>query len=122
MRGNKITKEDMATLCPYLTAHLKRFGDIIMDFNGVPKMLIGAEARCYGEQKRIVVIQIIRHRKRQKNLFVISFETGVQFRNVSWHGAIIRRRARWVRAVNFQRHILTCYVLRLGQTGRALLK
>ncbi|MCD8525471.1 MAG: Tn3 family transposase [Gammaproteobacteria bacterium] len=35
--GNKITKEDMATLCPYLTAHLKRFGDIIMDFNGVPK-------------------------------------------------------------------------------------
>ena len=77
--GNKITKEDMATLCPYLTAHLKRFGDIIMDFNGVPKMLIGAEARCYGEQKRIVVIQIIRHRKRQKNLFVISFETGVQF-------------------------------------------
>ena len=35
--GHNITKEDMSTLCPYLTAHLKRFGDIIMDFNGVPK-------------------------------------------------------------------------------------
>ena len=39
-------------------------------------MLIGAEARCYGEQKRIVVIQIIRHRKRQKNLFVIYLKQG----------------------------------------------
>jgi TnpA family transposase len=35
--GHKITKEDMSFLCPYWTEHLKRFGDIIMDFNGVPK-------------------------------------------------------------------------------------
>lgn len=35
--GHNITKEDMSYLSPYLTAHLKRFGDIVMDLNTVPK-------------------------------------------------------------------------------------
>ncbi|MBS0358047.1 MAG: Tn3 family transposase [Proteobacteria bacterium] len=35
--GHKITKEDMSYLCPYWTSHLKRFGDMVMDFNSLPK-------------------------------------------------------------------------------------
>ena len=35
--GHVITKEDMSHLCPYLTAHLKRFGDIVMNFDDIPK-------------------------------------------------------------------------------------
>ena len=35
--GHKVTKEDMSYLCPYWTSHLKRFGDIVMDFHAVPK-------------------------------------------------------------------------------------
>src|SRR3990167_1177829 len=35
--GHNITKEDMSYLCPYLTSHLKRFGNIVMDLNSIPK-------------------------------------------------------------------------------------
>jgi len=35
--GHIITKDDMSYLCPYLTAHLKRFGDIVMNFDDIPK-------------------------------------------------------------------------------------
>jgi TnpA family transposase len=35
--GHKITQEDMSYLCPYLTSHLKRFGDIVMDFTNIPR-------------------------------------------------------------------------------------
>lgn len=35
--GHTITKEDISYLCPYWTSHIKRFGDIVMDFNNVPK-------------------------------------------------------------------------------------
>lgn len=35
--GHPITKEDMSYLCPYWTSHIKRFGDMVMDFNNVPK-------------------------------------------------------------------------------------
>ncbi len=35
--GHHITKEDMSYLCPYWTEHLKRFGDMVMDFDSVPK-------------------------------------------------------------------------------------
>ena len=35
--GHTISKEDMSYLCPYWTEHLKRFGDIVMDFSCVPK-------------------------------------------------------------------------------------
>ena len=49
-------------------------------------MLIGVEVRYYGKQKLMVVIQVIRHYDRQKNLFLVSFETGVQFyaRILAW--------------------------------------
>jgi len=35
--GHTITKEDISYLCPYWTSHIKRFGDIVMDFNNIPK-------------------------------------------------------------------------------------
>lgn len=35
--GHTITKEDVSYLCPYWTNHIKRFGDIVMDFKNVPK-------------------------------------------------------------------------------------
>ena len=37
--GHFITKEDMSYLSPYLTEHLKRFGDIIMDTRHIPKSI-----------------------------------------------------------------------------------
>lgn len=37
--GYQITKEDMSYLFPYWTEHLKRFGDIVIDFNAVPKSM-----------------------------------------------------------------------------------
>tara|TARA_Y100001001_G_C8010275_1_gene309437 strand:+ start:938 stop:3211 length:2274 start_codon:yes stop_codon:yes gene_type:complete len=37
--GYRITKDDMSYLCPYWTRHLKRFGDIVMDFDLVPKSI-----------------------------------------------------------------------------------
>jgi len=36
-KGSTIKKEDLAYLSPYWTEHLKRFGDIIMDLNNIPK-------------------------------------------------------------------------------------
>ncbi len=38
--GHLITKEDMSFLCPYWTEHLKRFGEMIMDFEGLPKRVL----------------------------------------------------------------------------------
>lgn len=35
--GHNITKNDMSYLCPYWTEHLKRFGEIVMDFKSIPK-------------------------------------------------------------------------------------
>ena len=35
--GHHITKGDMSYLCPYLNEHLKRFGDMVINFNSVPK-------------------------------------------------------------------------------------
>ena len=35
--GHPITKDDISYLCPYWTSHLKRFGEIVMDFKNVPK-------------------------------------------------------------------------------------
>ncbi len=43
--GHKITKEDMSYLCPYWTEHLKRFGDIVMDFNAIPKSVDKSRSR-----------------------------------------------------------------------------
>ena len=43
--GQTITKEDMSYLCPYWTQHLKRFGDIVMDFDGVPKNVEASRRR-----------------------------------------------------------------------------
>jgi len=37
--GHNITKEDMSYLCPYWTSHLKRFGNIVMDLNSIPKSI-----------------------------------------------------------------------------------
>ncbi len=35
--GHKITKDDMSYLCPYWVEHLRRFGNMQIDFNSVPK-------------------------------------------------------------------------------------
>lgn len=35
--GFVIKKEDAAFLSPYLTGHIKRYGDCIVDMNRVPK-------------------------------------------------------------------------------------
>ena len=43
--GHEIRKEDMAYLSPYGTEHLKRFGDIIMDINNVPKSVEVSRSR-----------------------------------------------------------------------------
>jgi len=37
--GHRITKEDMSYLCPYWRQHLKRFGNIVMDFDNIPKSI-----------------------------------------------------------------------------------
>ena len=34
--GWKITREDVAVLSPYITTHIKRFGDYIIDMDAVP--------------------------------------------------------------------------------------
>jgi len=43
--GHKVTKEDMSYLCPYWTSHLKRFGDMVMDFDSVPKSVDKSRSR-----------------------------------------------------------------------------
>ena len=35
--GHEITKEDAARISPYLTEHLKRFGDYIIDLEKLPE-------------------------------------------------------------------------------------
>ena len=37
--GYLITREDVAALSPYMTSHIKRFGDYLIDMETVPKML-----------------------------------------------------------------------------------
>jgi len=43
--GHMIKKEDMAYLSPYWTEHLKRFGDIIMDLDNIPKSIEKSRSR-----------------------------------------------------------------------------
>ena len=43
--GHVIKKEDMACLSPYWTEHLKRFGDIIMDLENIPKSVEKSRSR-----------------------------------------------------------------------------
>jgi len=45
---HRITKEDMSYLCPYWTSHLKRFGDIVMDFNTIAKNIDRSRNRVLG--------------------------------------------------------------------------
>jgi len=35
--GVQFTKEDVSALSPYITKHIKRFGDYSIDLNNVPK-------------------------------------------------------------------------------------
>jgi TnpA family transposase len=37
--GHTVTREDLATLSPYLTRHIKRFGDYVIDLEQVPQPL-----------------------------------------------------------------------------------
>ena len=37
--GFPVTREDVATLSPYVTSHIKRFGDCIIDADAVPEPL-----------------------------------------------------------------------------------
>ena len=37
--GCPVTREDVETLSPYLTAHIKRFGDYIVNMESVPAPL-----------------------------------------------------------------------------------
>lgn len=37
--GHMVAKEDVATLSPYLTRHVKRFGDYVLDLGNVPRPL-----------------------------------------------------------------------------------
>ena len=43
--GHIIKKEDMAYLSPYWTEHLKKFGEIILDFNNIPKSVEKSRSR-----------------------------------------------------------------------------
>lgn len=37
--GVKFTKSDVAILSPYITKHIKRFGDYMIDLDNVPKSI-----------------------------------------------------------------------------------
>jgi hypothetical protein len=37
--GTLITREDVAALSPYMTSHIKRFGDYLIDMETVPNLL-----------------------------------------------------------------------------------
>ncbi len=39
--GHRVTREVVATLSPYQTRHLKRFGDYVIDLDNVPQPLDG---------------------------------------------------------------------------------
>ena len=36
-QGWKITREDVASLSPYVTSHVKRFGDYLIDVEAIPE-------------------------------------------------------------------------------------
>lgn len=36
-QGWKITREDVAALSPYVTSHVKRFGDYLIDVDAIPE-------------------------------------------------------------------------------------
>lgn len=36
-QGWKITREDVAVLSPYVTSHVKRFGDYLIDVDAIPE-------------------------------------------------------------------------------------
>lgn len=37
--GYRITKEDVSYMSPYMTEHLKRFGEYVLDLNKMPRNL-----------------------------------------------------------------------------------
>ncbi|MDE1999957.1 MAG: Tn3 family transposase, partial [Burkholderiales bacterium] len=37
--GIEVKREDVATLSPYITSHIKRFGDYIIDSDAIPEPL-----------------------------------------------------------------------------------
>jgi hypothetical protein len=39
--GYPVRREDVATFSPYLTSHIKRFGDYVIDLSTVPQPLNG---------------------------------------------------------------------------------
>jgi hypothetical protein len=47
--GFVIKKEGATFLSPYLTGHIKRYGDYIVDMNGFQKTLMPAGALCFGD-------------------------------------------------------------------------
>jgi Tn3 transposase DDE domain len=42
--GFAVNREDVAALSPYMTSHIKRFGDYLIDMETVPNILDDAEA------------------------------------------------------------------------------
>jgi len=40
--GAQIREEDIACLSPYITEHIKRFGDYTIDMRRVPSKILGA--------------------------------------------------------------------------------
>jgi hypothetical protein len=40
--GAEIREDDIACLSPYLTEHIKRFGDYLIDMGSIPAKVIGA--------------------------------------------------------------------------------
>ena len=37
--GVEVTKSDVAALSPYITRHIKRFGDYVIDLENIPKAI-----------------------------------------------------------------------------------
>ena len=37
--GHSVTREDVAVLSPYMTGHIKRFGDYVLDLTATPQPL-----------------------------------------------------------------------------------
>ena len=37
--GHLVTRDDVAVLSPYMTSHIKRFGDYLIDLNAIPQSL-----------------------------------------------------------------------------------
>jgi hypothetical protein len=37
--GHPVTREDVAVLSPYMTGHIKRFGDYVLDLTATPQPL-----------------------------------------------------------------------------------